>query len=150
MAFRFKLEQVLRYRENLEEQAQLNLVREQRQLDSFKKQLAGLEAELARLLEGFEARKAAGSLSVGEFAFGMEGIRFKERQIEGQQQAVSRQQRVVEKARFALFERVKARKVIDKLREKQQRDYLKESLHQEQKEADEKASIRHGRRVQQR
>ena len=48
------------------------------------------------------------------------------------------------------MKKVKERKVIEKLREKSYRDYLKESIRKEQADSDEKAAIRFGRQVQQR
>lgn len=149
MAFQFKLEQILTYRQNLEEQAQLNLTREKNILMRLKDRLAEFVQDLQRLITALEERKKK-SIPAAEFALAMEGISFKEDQIQGQKNLIDKQQRVVEKARYALFERVKERKVIEKLKEKGYRDYLKESVRKDQAESDEKATIRFSRQVQSR
>ena len=147
MAFHFKLEQVLTYRRNLEEQAQLNLAKEKTILDNFKMQLATLTTERCAFIDSLEERKKK-SVPAAEYSFRMECIEKKEAEIEEQNSVVAKQKRIMEKARFALFERVKERKVIEKLREKDLQEYTKESIRKEQKELDEKATIRFGRVVQ--
>lgn len=147
MAFHFKLEQVLTYRRNLEEQAQLNLAKEKTILDNFKRQLAALKTERFTFIDSLEERKKK-SVPAAEFSFRMECIEKKEAEIEEQNTVVEKQKSIMEKARFALFERVKERKVIEKLREKDLQEYTKENIRKEQKELDEKATIRFGRAVQ--
>ncbi len=147
MAFQFKLEQVLSYRRNLEEQAQLNLAKEKVILDNFKRQLARLRSERLAFINSLEERKKK-SIPAVEFSFRQECIDAKEFEIEEQIVVVEKQKRVMEKARFALFEKVKERKIIEKLREKNLQEYTTESLRKEQSELDEKATIRFGRTVQ--
>ncbi len=147
MAFQFKLEQVLSYRRNLEEQAQLNLAKEKVILDNFKRQLARLRSERLAFINSLEERKKK-SIPAVEFSFRQECIDAKEFEIEEQIVVVEKQKRIMEKARFALFEKVKERKIIEKLREKNLQEYTTESLRKEQSELDEKATIRFGRTVQ--
>ena len=147
MAFHFKLEQVLTYRRNLEEQAQLNLAKVKTILDNFKRQLVNLKTERLAFIDNLEERKKK-SVPAPEFSFYMECIETKEAEIEEQNTVVEKQKSIIEKARFALFERVKERKVIEKLREKGLQEYTKESIRKEQNELDEKATFRFGRSVQ--
>lgn len=145
MTFQFKFESVLSLRRNLEEQAMLKLALEKDVLDDLVKKLARLQRERLALIDALEEKKKQ-SISIALFAVYMEGIGRKETDIEDQTAAIDRQKRVIEKARYALFEKVKERKIIEKLREKEYRDYLREDARKEQHENDEKTTLRHGRR----
>ena len=147
MAFNFKLEQILTYRRNLEEQAQLNLAKETKTLDVLYAQLAQFRAERQVLINRFEELKKQ-AISGSDFSFFMEGIHFKENEIGAQIKKIEKQKRVVEKSRFVLFEKVKEKKIIEKLREKQARDYIKEADKKELKENDEKATMHYSRNMQ--
>jgi flagellar FliJ protein len=147
MAFRFKLEAVLSVRRNFEEQAQLRLAGEQVILDGHTKRLADLGTERSLIIDGLEDRKRAG-MQASFFSLYVEGIRNKDRQIEAQTAAVEKQRQVVEAARMDLTERVKEREIIERLREKDYRNYLKGLLAVEQKENDDLMVLRfnrHGR-----
>ena len=144
MVYRFRLETVLVYRRNLEEQAQLVLGQELQVLTEHQGQLADLRDTRQRITEDFEKRKQQ-QMSAPLFSFYMESIRRKEREAEAQLDVIEKQQAVVEEARSLLGERVKSRKVIEKAREKDYQKYLQEFHRQEQKEGDEQAVLRAGR-----
>lgn len=144
MAYRFRLETLLTFRRNLEEQAQLQLARELRALAERQARLVDLRDSREQMIDEFEERKQQ-SLRASLFSFYMEAIRRKEREIEALLAAIAQQGQVVEEARQQLQERVKSRKVIEKAREKDYQKYLQDFLHEEQKESDEQAILRSGR-----
>ncbi|MDA8166099.1 MAG: flagellar FliJ family protein [Desulfobacteraceae bacterium] len=144
MAFRFKLETLLSYRRTLEEQAQQQLAREQAVLAAHRQRLVELEEERLRLgaeLENRKKRPMTGLL----FTFYMDALGRKEEEIGARRLMIDAQQMAVEKARSGLADRVKARKVIERAREKEHQAYVREALRKEQKENDEQTVLRHGR-----
>lgn len=144
MVYRFRLETVLVYRRNLEEQAQLALGREIQVLVEQQNLLVDLRDARQRIAEDFEEKKKK-QMGAPLFSFYMDSIRRKEREIEAQLDVIAKQQAVVDEARNELGERVKSRKVIEKAREKDYRKYLQEFHRNEQKEGDEQAVLRAGR-----
>lgn len=147
MAYRFRLESVLIYRNNLEELAQQKLFGEQIILKNHIQRLEELKAERIIMIEDFEQRKKK-RLSAAFFAFYMEGINAKDREIQFQNTTIESQRKVVEMAREELKEKVKDRKVIERAKERDYQKYLQEFLRKEQKESDEQAILRYGRNVQ--
>lgn len=144
MAYKFRLETLLVYRRNLEEQAQLALAREIQVLVDHQSVLDDLRDTKARIAEDFE-RKKEKSMDASMFTYYMDSIRRKEREVDAQLLVIENQQAVVAKFRAKLGERVKDRKVIEKAREKDYQKYLQELLRKEQKEGDEQAILRAGR-----
>ena len=144
MAYRFRLETLLTFRRNLEEQAQLQLARELQVLAERQARLVDLRDSRERMIDEFEERKQQ-SLRAALFSFYMEAIRGKEREIEALLAAIAAQEQVVAAARLQLQERVKSRKVIEKAREKDYQRFLHDFRRAEQKESDEQAILRSGR-----
>jgi len=145
MAYRFRLETLLTYRRNLEEQAQLALAHEIGVLVEHQNHLTDLRETRLRIADDFAERKKK-TMAAPLFSFYMESIRRKEREIDAQQDVIEKQQAEVEKARALLGERVKDRKVIEKAREKDLQKYKQEIIRLEQKEGDEQAILRAGRK----
>lgn len=144
MAYRFKLETLLGYRRTLEEQAQQVLAKELAVLDAHRRRLAELEEERLRLGEELESRKKK-KLPALLFTFYMDALGRKEEEVQARRLLIDSQQQVVEGARRELAEKMKARKVIERAREKDHQEYLRESLRQAQNENDEQAILRYGR-----
>ncbi len=144
MAYRFRLETLLTYRRNLEEQAQLELGRQIQLLVEGEERLLDLRERRERTIADFQERQKR-PLRGALFSFYMEAIRRQERAIEEQVAANVSQRQEVEKARQELTERVKSRKVIEKAREKDYQKFLHEFLRKEQIESDEQAILRFGR-----
>ena len=145
MAYQFRLETLLVYRRNLEEQAQLALAHEIQVLSDHQGALADLKDTLQRIADDFEKRKEK-SMDAAFFTYCMDSIRRKEWEIAAQADVVKNQQAVVDESRAKLGERVKDRKVIEKAREKDYQKYLQEILRKEQNEGDEQAILRAGRK----
>jgi len=146
VAYRYRLETVLRVRETLEEQAKLKLAREIAVLERHRLRLRELEDERVNLLRNIEEKKR-GVVPAPLFVFLADSVRMKDGQIEFQRNAIEVQNRLVEQARQALAERMKSRKIITRMREKDFMEYLKTERHRQQVEADEMAVIRFGHRA---
>ena len=146
MAFHFSLESVLTVRKNIEEQMQLKLAREQMMLSNHQARLVDLQGKRHELSEAMEERKKKPMLG-RMFLYYMEAMRIQELQMRIQQTTIAAQKNVVEKVRADLAQAMKQRKIIDVLREKELEKYLLEMRRREQKESDEQALLRHGRRI---
>lgn len=146
MAFHFSLESVLTVRKNIEEQMQLKLAREQMMLSNHQARLVDLQGKRQELSESVEERKKKPMLG-RMFLYYMEAMRIQELQMRILQTTIAAQKNVVEKVRADLAQAMKQRKIIDVLREKELEKYLLEMRRREQKESDEQALLRHGRRI---
>lgn len=144
MAYHFKLEAVLNYRRNLEELAQQKLGREMLILESHNARLASLKEKRVAVIAEFEEAKKK-QMAAPMFSFYMESIRLMEREIEGVRQMIASQHKAVELARLALAEKVRDKKVMEKAKERDYRNYQSETMKKEQNEADEQMVLRFGR-----
>ncbi|MCK5227698.1 MAG: flagellar export protein FliJ, partial [Desulfobulbaceae bacterium] len=118
------------FRRNLEEQAHLKLVREQDILIGHKKRLEVLKLERVRIIQDLEERKKK-RLQAALFSLYMNSIRSRERDIQVQMTMIESQKHVVEEARKALLEKVKERQIIEKAKERDHQNFLKEVLKEE-------------------
>lgn len=144
MPFHFKLEPVLTVRQNVEEQFQFRLAREQMILNDHKIRLVDLEARRQEIIADFEELKKQ-PLSGARFSYFMDSIRIKEEQIRIQVNTVRSQEQVVEEARRKLTQAMQQRKIVEVIREKQLQDYLFNLRKKEEIENDEQVILRHGR-----
>jgi len=144
MAYHFKLETILGLRRNFEELAQQKLARELMTLEAHRQRLSVVRGEREALIGEFEEKKR-GLLPSALFVFYMEAIAGKEREIVTVAALVESQRLEVVKAREALAARVKEKKVMEKVRERDFQKYMQERLKKEQKEADEQMVLRFGR-----
>ncbi len=146
MPYRFKLETVLTYRQNLEDLAKEKLARGEHILRNHIEGLARLKEERQAMIRDFEGRKKK-SIPAALYTFYMDGIQLKERAIQIQKNTIDSQRHVVAKTRQDLQDKVKARKIIEKAKERDYQNYMKEFLRKSQNESDEMAILRFGRSV---
>jgi len=144
MAYHYKLETLLSVRRNFEEQAQQRLAHELFVLANHKKYLDELEEQRLDLFATLEEKKQQ-SLSAALFTFYVEAIHLKNRQISFQHNAVLAQQEMIETVRAELLVKVKARQVVERLKEKDFIAWRQELLRKEQVEMDEQAVLRFGK-----
>lgn len=144
MPFHFKLEPVLTVRQNIEEQLQFRLAREQMILNGHKVRLVDLETRRQGIIADFEEVKKQ-PLSGARFGYFMDSIRIKEEQIRIQENTVRSQEQVVEEARRKLTLAMQQRKIVEVIREKQLQNYLFDVRKKEETENDEQVILRHGR-----
>lgn len=146
MAYRYRLETLLTVRRNFEEQAQQRLAHELFVLENHKQHLAELEEERLGLFATLEERKKQ-TMTAAMFSFYVEAIHMKNRQIAFQHNAVLAQQEMIETVRADLLNKVKARKVVERLKEKDFLAWQQETIRKEQIESDEQAVMRFGKEV---
>lgn len=146
MAYHYKLETLLTVRRNFEEQAQQRLAHELFVLANHKKYLAELEEQRLSLFAVLEEKKKQ-TMSAAMFSFYVEAIHMKNRQIAFQHTAVLAQQEMIETVRADLLVKVKARKVVERLKEKDFLAWRQEMLRKEQIESDEQAVMRYIKEV---
>lgn len=144
MAYHYKLETLLTVRRNLEEQAQQRLAHELFVLENHKQYLAELEDERLALFATLEERKQR-DITAAMYTFYVEAIHMKNRMIAFQHNAVLAQQELIETVRAELLHKVKARKVVERLKEKDFLAWQQEVLRKAQIESDEQAVMRFGK-----
>ena len=144
MAYHFRLETVLTYRRNLEEQAQLRLAGEQMILDNHFRRLGELEESRIRIADDLEERKKQ-MMTFLRFRFYQNLFENNEREARRRNSMIESQRQIVETARQELEERIRDRKIMENVRTRDYENFQKESLRQEQNESDELALLRYGR-----
>ncbi len=141
--FTFRLQAVRVIRMNNEEQALMTLGREQTTLQNHKSRLALFaeqRVEMIVQLSQKEQQKCSGKF----IKLYMDSIRGKEQQIMILKNTIASQEEVVRNARLALAERVKERKVIDVLYDRDFAAFQEKERKREQDESDEMAVLRYG------
>ena len=146
MAYHYKLETLLTVRRNIEEQCQNKLAHELFVLANHKQHLVDLNTQRLGLFETLEEKKKQ-TMTVALFSFYVEAIHNRNRQISFQETAIEAQKAAIEEIRAELTEKVKERKVVERLKEKDFLAYSKELQRKAQLESDEMAVMRFGREV---
>ncbi len=144
--FRYRLETLLRVRENEEEQCRQQLAHEIYVLGQHREYLERLRGERDLLRRTLEEKQGSG-ITAAANAFYSEAIANKERMIAFQKNAVAAQEKMVETVREQLVARVKARQIVERLKEKEYLEWRREEARKEQNDNDEQAVLRHGRAV---
>jgi len=140
--FRFKLQTLLDQRRRREDVLQVELAEIIREEAKELNRLAELEsrrAELQARRAKLERRNAAVELQMDEYAQALRD------DIKVQHLTVDAVRERLEAKRAEVLEAMKARKVIEALRDKQQRDYILAIARAEQSMLDEMASLKHAR-----
>ena len=140
--FVFDLQGVLEIKEKLEGQAKVDfgiaraaLTAEEEKLEALKEKRSGYLEQMRMSVEG--------ALKVIEINRIKDAISITDENIMQQDMAVKRAARQLEIARAKLNKVVQERKTIEKLREKQFEDYIKELDAEERKEIDQLVSYRY-------
>ena len=143
MAFKFKLEKVLDYRKQLEEQAMQALAEARRAEEQEKTRLEGLRLELAAQRASLNAsiHDAAERWLVSSYISALaEDIRTAERVLE-----ILAEEIVLRQA--ALVQKAQDRQLLDKLKDKQALRHAHEEKLKEQRDNDETATIRYKKKA---
>ncbi|SHJ81293.1 flagellar FliJ protein [Malonomonas rubra DSM 5091] len=136
MAKKFKLQSVLNYRQLLENQAQQLLAASMQRKTELEEELQRQQQELMRQDAELKERQRDG-LTIAEIDLFENGIQHCRRIIERLQQELNRLERQIVGERDELLAAARDRQVIEKLKEKQDAEYLQELNRKEREMLDE-------------
>lgn len=140
MAFQFKMQKILDYREQLEEEARVRFARVQQMLLEEERRFE----ELRVLLQEKEAQRFQDlSMDAGERWLLENFIRGLRADMTESQLRLRSLHQMLEQARRELLARSKERKVLDKLKERQKERHMAEEREKERKINDETATLRY-------
>lgn len=146
MAYKFRLEAVLRFRQNLEEVAMQKLAQKLNELELRQGSLARLRQQREEMIAELEEEKRL-PIAAPFFALRVEGIFRKEQEIEAGLALVDEAKEAVNLAREELTERMRDRKVMEKVKERDHQEFLQSRLKKEMNEADEQVMLREAKKV---
>lgn len=138
--FRFRLEQVRRYRKQLEEQAMQVMALAVMQRDATMARIHSIREELE---EQHILLSSAASLSPAELWLARTYESALQQDLATAERLLSKQEDAVDQARQVLVERAKDRGLLDSLKEKQAARHARLEREQEQKTNDETATLRY-------
>lgn len=139
MPFRFKLQKVLEYRAQLEDQAKVALARVQQLYIEEERRVQGLQALLAEQ----EAKLYAGALlPAGERWLLEHFIRGVREDLQSAQMRLRTLAQMVAEAKKTLQDRARDKKILEKLQEKQRERHDLEERSKERRTYDETATLR--------
>ncbi|MBQ9405616.1 MAG: flagellar export protein FliJ [Desulfovibrio sp.] len=140
MPFHFKMQKVLDYREQLEEEAKIDLAQKEQKLQTACVRFDNLKLEL---------RSAEDRLSEAALRSAAEGW-LQQQYVKGLRNDVAEAamqtrmlRQLVDEARKLLSERAIDRKLLDKLKERQKNTFLHDAYLKEQRINDETATLRY-------
>ncbi|WP_207264157.1 flagellar export protein FliJ [Desulfovibrio sp. Huiquan2017] len=136
--FHFKLDKVLDYREQLEEQAKAALARAKAARDAQAEKLAGLEARLAAHL----ANQAASSASANDMWLWRQYKDALSQDLSVARVELNGLELKLQRCRTEAVERSKDKKLLEKLKQTQAKRHHDQENAREEKENDEMATIR--------
>lgn len=137
--FKFKLQTVLDYRLQLEDQAKLVLARIQRKYQAQVGIVKGIEQRIEDTECEYCSREVLSAAEVWLWQACRDNLN---RELEQAQVVLSELAKELQKARTYAIERSKERKLLEKLKENQAEKHVKEDALAQQKEFDETATLR--------
>lgn len=147
--FHFQLDGVLRHRERLEKDRQHDLAIAQTEMAHLQSELAALDAEVKRNTSDVRDHHLLGNLKISFLAAHRRYMLVMQRKIIAQAQKMAQQQAMVDRARLALVEASKQKKILEKLRERQQAAWAEKAHRRENSELDELATQMSYRQIEQ-
>jgi flagellar FliJ protein len=143
MAYKYKLETLLGIRQRIEEQVQYKLAHEIFVLDNHKLFLEKLRKERQKLIAEIEEKKRT-TLPVSLYTFYCESLQNMDRQIEFQINTLQTQEHIVGQVRKELEEKSRDKQIVERMKEKDYLEYVREVTRKEHKELDELTVLRFG------
>ncbi|KAF5048326.1 Flagellar FliJ protein [anaerobic digester metagenome] len=140
--FIFKLEKVLEFRTQLEDQAKLALSKALQDLQEQAVRVEGLERDLAACQEEMSRIKQMTQPELWLWSGWRNRLELDKKQAQAKLAVL---ERLVEERRLDLVAKAKDRKLLEKLRAKQAVRHGQEEQRKEQSAFDETATLRHGR-----
>lgn len=140
MPFRFKMQKVLDFREQLEEEAKVDLALKQQKLEAARARFEQLRQEL-RAAE--ERRSATALKSAAERWLQEQYVKGLRGDVGATALQVRMLQQLTDEARKLLAARAMDRNLLEKLKERQNKHFLHEEYLKEQRVNDETATLRY-------
>ncbi|MDE5878489.1 MAG: flagellar export protein FliJ [Desulfovibrio sp.] len=140
MPFRFKMQKVLDYRAQLEEEAKVRLAEAEHRLREAQDRLDAILAEVAA---AEEKSRAGGLLQSGERWLHEQYLKGLHSDASAAELQCRMQRQMTEEARTLLAERAMERKLLEKLKERQKAQYQHAERLQEQHFNDEISTLRY-------
>ncbi|WP_192622897.1 flagellar export protein FliJ [Desulfomicrobium macestii] len=140
--FLFKLEKILEYRRQLEDQAKLALSLTRQQVAEQKLRVDALHKDLEACLVELSAIKQMTQPELWLWSGWRKRLELDKTQAQAK---LVELQKLAETRRLELVTKAKDRKLLEKLRAKQAEKHVQEEQRKEQKEFDETGTLRHGR-----
>lgn len=140
--FRFKLENILEYRRQVEDQAKLALAQARHLKEEQATLVARLDLDLQSCLRELSAKKQLTQADLWLWSSYRERLALDKRQAETK---LTQLERMVDTRRRELVTKAMERKLLEKLRAKQAEQHGHDEQRKEQNEFDETATLRHGR-----
>jgi flagellar FliJ protein len=140
--FLFKLEKILEYRRQLEDQAKLALSLTRQQVAEQKLRVEALRKDLEACLVELSAIKQMTQPELWLWSGWRKRLELDKTQAQAK---LVELQKLAETRRLELVTKAKDRKLLEKLRAKQAEKHVQEEQRKEQKEFDETGTLRHGR-----
>ncbi|MCX7841529.1 MAG: flagellar export protein FliJ [Clostridia bacterium] len=140
--FAFKFQSILDLKLQIEESLKNELGKSVQKLEQEKEKLSTIEAERDNQIENFNEKSSKGML-VEKLRDHNAYISYLKERIERQKENVNLAQNIVDKNREKLIKAMQEREMLDKLKEKKYKEYLKEQLKLENKANDEIVSFKY-------
>ena len=143
--YRFNLESLLRHRKFIEDAKQKELALIQGQLNYELRQLMVLKEKLMQTVNEFKKRQSS-NMRPQEFCMFRGYSSHLNKEINEQQKTIEKVEKKVKIARSELLSAVKDRKILEKLKEKRKKEFLREKAISEQKLTNEAAVAQYNRK----
>ncbi len=138
--FRFKLQQVLNYREQLRDQAQIEFAKIQKAYDEAREACVALE----KTIEGNKESLFKLDIQAHNERWLIEQcLKGLEADLQVRQVELTHLAQALDQAQKDLIERAKEHKVLEKLKERQKSNHAQEEKAKEQQDFDESSSMRY-------
>jgi len=144
--YRFKLEALLNHRRHQEEVCQKELAQVRRRLFDEREKLERKKREKQESLEKLQAKKKE-STTVSDIMLYMNYIQQLSKDIEDQAMHVHKTVKLVDQKRHELISIMQQCKTLKNLKNKEHQAYQQKLMQDERKLMDERASIRHARKM---
>ncbi len=140
--FHFKLERILEYRKQLEDQAKMALALLKREIEDQSARVETLERDLQDCLLNMSRASLMTQAELWLWSGWRKRLELDKKQAQAR---LTEFKKLAETRRRELVARSKDRKLLEKLRAKQAEHHGQEEQRKEQNEFDETATLRHGR-----
>ena len=144
--FQFRLQSLLKYKRHLEQVAKQAMAQAVADLLACEQHLAGLQNDRITAMDQLDAQVEKG-MDAGQFNQYRQFITAVDQIIMLERTRKTELEKILDNKRDALKQRTIEKKALERLREKQAREYTHEMLREEQKSLDEISSLRTAREV---